>query len=464
MSDQARRVPADRGLSGLGLMMQLFGTVAGALTALGGVALFAQLNARSMYSDNGPGGSELMWLLLLVGTGVARSLVHRSIGEGLLYGHQPFAKVKTYLLAASVNTAMWLYVLVEKGGAPGAVALPFACLLMAWPIAVAVIVRLPGIREMSDQVPHGEDHGFEGVSILMVMFGLFWTIAMGLFIYTEWQTTPAAIHNSGFFMLQLIAMGVLLIRSALQLSAGLQGLRVTQLDLAVAAANRYADFGVVATFVTAGCLLLSAMMSMMSLFAMGLIACLVWMLLAWPMILRRFYNERQFADLMASPDGTSSTHRRAPDLGLTTLGWFLFAVALVQLSAALPTLLVGSGGAVRGEYSQLLGAVATMTTPTADHSAWWGVGLAGIQLWAGIELIRMSDLHRIAANAFGVIQSVVTIYFYFPMLRHLGDAHVAGSPTTVSVAVLALDLIVPVTTLLVANRSAMPAAQARVRG
>jgi hypothetical protein len=274
------------------------------------------------------------------------------------------------------------------------------------------------------------------------------------------------VHNQGWFMLVVIALIVLVIRSGLHVSAALSGLRETRLDLAVAAATRYANFGVTAAFIAGGCFLIGVMMLDANVEALIGITCIVWMLLAWPLTIRRFFSERQFADLMAG-DGNPGAHHRAPDLGLTSLGWFLFAIGLLSLSFSLPaSLLLSSEMGEMGRDMAGMGGLMSVINPGIGHSMWFGIGIAALELWAGIELIRMSDLHRIAAIAFGAIAIAVNLYLYWPILSHLGLFAREGSMgmTTMALASLAAQLIVPLTVLVAANRSHVPGATARFRG
>src|SRR5688500_15230561 len=69
-------VPADQGLSSLGLLMQLAGNV---FAAGAGMLGFMVLTASR-------GRGDSLWLLLLIGLSIARSLMHRTAGSHLLYG------------------------------------------------------------------------------------------------------------------------------------------------------------------------------------------------------------------------------------------------------------------------------------------------------------------------------------------------------------------------------------------
>src|SRR5438309_2313295 len=72
-------VPADQGLSSLGMLMQLAGNLFAAYMSL---TTFAML----VLSSRTGSGNETLWVLLLLGAAITRSLVHRSAGAQLLYG------------------------------------------------------------------------------------------------------------------------------------------------------------------------------------------------------------------------------------------------------------------------------------------------------------------------------------------------------------------------------------------
>jgi hypothetical protein len=102
------RVPPDRGLTGLGLVLQLGGTVGAALALGGGFAAFTTAIAARSRWPGGAGGSAI-WLLLLAVITVARAWAQRAAGTSLLYGEgPPLAGMRRYALIAIAHTALVL--------------------------------------------------------------------------------------------------------------------------------------------------------------------------------------------------------------------------------------------------------------------------------------------------------------------------------------------------------------------
>ncbi len=92
-TQQAKKIPADYGLPGLGLSMQLAG---GIFSVFIGATLLTMMMA--------PGGSrEMFWLFLLAAAAVARSGYHAAAGRHLLYNEQPLRLIPTYFAVSAMQ-------------------------------------------------------------------------------------------------------------------------------------------------------------------------------------------------------------------------------------------------------------------------------------------------------------------------------------------------------------------------
>ncbi len=446
-------VPADQGLSSLGLLMQLAGNV---LAPAMGILLFYTLFFLR-------GSGETLWMLLLLASCIARSLVHRNAGTQLLYGeaslttegsNQRMAGIRRYVVVALLQSLFVGAMLGGKFHVPGNVVLGIVLGLAVWPVTLAILMQLPRFRRFKNDLPMTEDKGFEGASILMTVMGLCGLIltAASLIFLLE---IPGNALTRGPGVLVALALAMLVFRSYLHVQAGFSGLRETSVDRSVELANRYANFGVISSFCVGGALLLLAMQIGMNVIALAVLCGLCWMLMAWPLVIRRFFSDRQFADLLAGPD--APLHRRAPDAGLTGLGWFLLACAAYSASGLLPQ--VFSDGDRANELQKLLAIMGA----GGMRSIWFSVGLLVLQAWAGFELIRMSPQSRIIATVFGVVASAVTLYISWPMLGMFKDMRSVDPTGIFKVLPIALALVIPVTTIVLVNRKIAPTARARFR-
>lgn len=100
------RIPADRGVTTLGLLMQLAGSLFAAFAAL-------LVSLRILELRHG-GRSEALWLFLILGLSIVRSLYQRMAGNDLLYGAEadvdgnarsPLTGLKRYITLALVQSA-----------------------------------------------------------------------------------------------------------------------------------------------------------------------------------------------------------------------------------------------------------------------------------------------------------------------------------------------------------------------
>ncbi|MBA3464829.1 MAG: hypothetical protein H0T46_33150 [Deltaproteobacteria bacterium] len=451
-------VPADQGLSSLGLLMQLGGSLFAAAATL---MTFVMLLAAGL---GGGRGSDKLIILLVLGASVTRSVFHRMAGTELLYGKRSLdgvssamGGVKRYVAIGLAHSALVFLVLAGKFHVPTKLAAGIALGFAVWPATLGILMMLPRFRRFSGAMPVAEDKGFEGASILMTVLGTCGALASSMFLIMMLSAGGRAM-SSGPGVLILIAVVLLVIRSGLHVQAGLSGLRTTSVDRSVELANRYANFGVISAFCAAGAILL-LMMSMMRgrfdpsglIFVVGL----CWMLMSWPLIIRRFFSERQFADLMAGDGGT--VHRRSPDAGLVGLGWLLFAHAMMSVALLVPQLFVEPGEMSRGmaQGMAMLGG--------SVRSLWWSVGLIALQAWAGYELVRMSSTHRIIGTVYAIIAIIISVYLTWPVLQALKHIGRMGPQGIAMFIPMAMQLVIPVATLILVNRNIAPTAQARFR-
>jgi len=443
-------VPADQGLSSLGMLMQLGGNVFAASAAyLTFTLLFAV----------GGGGGELLWMILLLGLSITRSLLQRAAGTHLLYGSpgleggNRLSGVKRYVYLGLAQSVIVAAILASKFHVPSTIALGVLGGLAAWPATLGVIMRLPRFARYNQEIPVTEDKGFEGAAILMTVLGLCGLVG-GAFVLVLMLDAGSAIMQ-GAGVLLMLTVGMCVVRSVFHVQAGFAGLRHTSVDSAVERANRYANFGVISAFCGGGALLLWVMAQSVSILGMVVITAVVWILMAWPLTIRRFFSDRQFVDLLAGD--AAPIHRRAPDAGITALGWLLLAYAVFGFTFAIPTLVVGHGGDM-GELRAL-----AAFGGGGFRSYWFQIGTLTLQAWAGFELIRMSPHHKIIATVFGVVAGAVALYTNYPLLHQLKHMHGLFGANSIAFFPLVLSLIIPVATIVLVNRKIAPTATARFK-
>ncbi|MEO7095103.1 MAG: hypothetical protein ABI175_17720, partial [Polyangiales bacterium] len=444
-------VPADQGISTLGLLMQLGGTLFAAAAALGTFIMVLTPGGR---------GSDKLWVLLVLGLCITRSMFHRVAGTEILYGRRiegaasPLLGVKRYIAIGLAQSLVLFMIMTGKFHVPFKLALGPALGLALWPAVLAGLMMLPRFRRFNDALPVAEDKGFEAASILMVVLGTTGVLGTGLFLMVMLNAGGRALAEGPGVLVMLSAI-LLFIRSCLHVQAGLAGLRTTSLDRSVELANRYANFGVISSFCAAGAVLLLVMRAM-DVSAIAIVAGLCWMLMAWPIIIRRFYSDRQFADLMAGDQ--ANVHRRSPDAGLSGLGWLLLAHAVMSAAILIPQLLIDRTDLTRKMYDLL-----SVMGPSGLRSIWWSAGLIALQGWAAYELIRMSSTHRIVGTAFAILAIIISVYISWPVLQNLKMIGRLGPQGAMMFIPMAIQLVLPVATLILVNRNIAPTARARFR-
>jgi hypothetical protein len=455
------RMPADHGLAALGLLMQLFGSV-----FAGVMAFFAMIPILA-------GGMPNAWVLFVIGAiGCVRSIFHRMAGTSLIYGGPkgPFHLLSVYGLISVAQTALTLFLLRKymMVGAPAKVLAAYALLFLAWPITLFVVARWQRLRRFAAEgVPTSEDMGFEGAAVLMTIFGVLGVLIGALVIYAMMKADSRILSSpQGMLMMGVFIM--LLIRAILHFVAGIKGTAGVDSDGATEAAAKYYNFGVVSSVIAGGVFLIMLMMDGGGGAVKGAIvvtATMVYILLVWPLVLRRFFTERNFSALLSGSEAPN--YRRAPDAGLTALGWLLLATGVYFMAQALPAALFKMPVDPVSMLSLGRDSMANDMAAQLARSPWWNVGICAAQLWAALELITMSDRYRVAASAYGAIATVVTVYLQWPMLKALkqmgGAAVLGGGDEVFRVIIVALSVTLPVASFLLVNRNVRPAAQARIR-
>ncbi|HEY4177342.1 MAG TPA: hypothetical protein VGM90_10935 [Kofleriaceae bacterium] len=441
MTDETpSNVPRDQGLSTLGLIMQLFGTLSGVL-ALALIVILAAL------------GDLQWWGIIAFALTAVRSKFHADAGAKLPAG---FAGIRRYIHVALAHTVAMFAIDVIGFGGSLRLAIAGAVGLLVWPAALAVMIRMPRFSRFDAAVPLAEDKGFEGLAILMSVMGMTSAIQWGALLLVMLLSLSDIIELGDIYTIMfMIAVAALFVRSYIHVTAGLAGVRETNFARSVRLGNRYSIVGFTVALIVTGILVFFAIFELPDFLFFALIACACWMLLAWPMIVRKFVGERQLASL-----ADNDVHHRAPDAGLTGLGWLLIANGMMTLSVLLPDLVGGSDAVGASGVMVHFLAKLTLIDPT---SVTWNLGLVAIELWAGIELVRMSSRFRLAATVYALATGAwATIHSWPPTSSFHALRHLAPEDIFVYVPV-ATNLVVPVATLLLVRRRTAPTAQARYR-
>jgi hypothetical protein len=460
-------LPADHGLASLGLVMQLAGRTTAALVAL--LASLAWIDGRLDHQS----ASHTAWLGLGIALCIARSHLHRAAGRDLTYGRRaaegtatdPFDAMRRYVGFALGQAVAIGAIAAQVFDQPWPAAAGIAAALALWPCALAVIFYfryrshrslVPSLRAA---LPLGEDRGLEGASLVMTVLGAYGLVSTGGIIVMLGALSPHHLRH-GWGVMLLVVFALLVVRSSLHIRAGLAGLRDSSFqpsfDRPSELAGRYAAFGVISAFCVGGVLLLLAMSERLTPDAILSVAVACWLLITWPMIVKRYFSQRQFAELLA---GDRVAHRRAPDAGLTALGWLLAGHATLVAGLLIVQVTVHPQLGRAAENALVLSGLAV--------GRWWLIdaGLAAatvvLELAAAVALIRMSDQRRAITTIYALFAGVVALAPAVPVLGSLG--HHLSIWTGIQLLPSAVQLVLPVAALRLVHRPVAPAARARYR-
>jgi hypothetical protein len=301
---------------------------------------------------------------------------------------------------------------------------------MAWPLAIFVVTRAQRFRDTGPRVPAAEDNGFEGLAVLMAILGFVGLLCSIIVVIIGFSARD---EDSTLANILLTCGVALVVRSIIHVSVGARAVLGTAVD-AVADFVRYANVGMA---IGAGVgILLSLYLfiaSKIDFFAATIGLGVLLALLAWPAIVRRFVQFRQ-------------TPRRAPDAGITALGWLLLGGAALTLGSYLATMLWED---TIGRHTQRL-MLQMLGMPFTRTPQWWALLLGAGQLWAALEVLGVTPRRRIAASLWGVAAAIYTTIEMAPDLKKLLDMPMEAR--AIGFAAFLLAITPPVATLLLVNR------------
>ena len=444
------RMPADHGLTSLGLLMQLGGAVFGGVFAFSALILFL---------SDAPADLVLEPAFILALSAV-RSGFHYRAGRALVHGppvdsvDRPLSGVARYVRVAFVHTAVCGLILYHEHGLA---TLTLIAIWVSWPLAVSVLMRAPHIRAMSERIPRAEDLALEGASMYMLLFGIIGAMIAALIMHGLIDTVEFVASFNVVVM--YVIVGLLLYRSLLHARAGRIGI-TGDLQLAAEHTRTYIRFSVASTGVIVVLLGLGAGMDAIEFASIAFLCAVGCLLLCWPLVISRFMDQR-LVDTYAARG--QLVERRAPDMGLTALGWLLLALSLHGLATTLPTLLL------EDDKRRLLPSELLFTPSLAvtfGRSIWISIVIHAVQFWAALELIRMLDGYKIPVTLYGLVGTGLTLYIIWPffgdgrLLQYLFDTQTLGVGVTV-MGEIGISLAIPLTVLVMVRRQ--PPAQARAR-
>ena len=411
-------LPADAGLSALGLMMRLGG---GAGLWLGMFMVLFSVNTRA---------SSMTSLAFAVG--IARSWAHARAGRRLQQSApEAVGALALYFGLAVVNIVALLVTDTHRALIPITQMILLAT--SAWPVIVLALVLRPSARRVLRTVRRSrarifaEDGGVMGAAGLMSVAGVVGSVVVALWCV---MAVPL-VSRAGILGVMLLLLGLaFLARSALQATAGIRALRSFNPNRFYSDTARYFSASVITTVLLCPLTLITGLQTGIIGFVVVVPVGALSML--WPSILRAVGTVELRPDLDDDPPTVSASR----DNGVVTLGIAMCAMAgMGAASISMPL----QAGLPAGAAAPL----------------WLTVGFLTATLWAAAECVAMSSRRKIAVAVYlvaavasaghGLIQSI-TLLDSMPIRSPMNGAGVWLS-VLASVVVLAMPTIVGVQVL-----------------
>jgi hypothetical protein len=447
----------DHGLCGLGLVMQLGGDLGLALH--GAVAL--QLVLVMIAAGGGP--APLLILLVWAVIGTVRYAVYRSAGSTLLFGGRstPLYGFLVYGAFSLAQMALELQ-LIQRG----AVSPPLRALMilddLTWPGVLLLVGWAWQKRGQLRSAPRvTEGYGLEALPVLMVAIGAVTTLlGVGALIALERELR----QDTGAILLVLVPIGVLTLRAAAHLVYGVRAAFADDPMTIEARIRAWRTPALLGAWLAVPAVTIALWGEMgrgdddvpivLRLFALVLAGAALYALLAWPRSLLRFLDERHAG---AFAEGRGLLTVASADRGLAALGWLHVALAVMNLLAGGQALVARDhAGADLPEQLALLRGLG-LATP--EH-AWVPLALAGLELWAGVEMIAVSARARAAGVLYALGTLGLTVWAAWPMLRVVLDGVDPGVAAGGLLVSNAVAVGLPLATILLTVRSRAPGTSA----
>ena len=391
----------------------------------------------------------------ILALGAIRAAVHQALGRALTErSPRVFTAATRYLATAAGTAAASLAILAAADLFPPIGALLALLLaLFYWPVTAFLLVHRRAVRDTFAAADTFDlslvpgDRSVEGVGVLMTLFAAI-GLAIGLIALSFAVQLPTGdIHVILIWILVLL----LVARSAYHLRAGLASIRgVTPQAFDNLTAN-YFGFAL-ATAAAAGVFLLVASHGRQLVLTFVMIGLIAMLLLAWPLVLRRFTRQALFDDL--GDDAEPAPFGPAPDRGLTAFGYLLVALGAAALTQTAATALLPAG------LTSLLGADAADLLPASNlvTDLLLPLATALLTLWAGLESLRMGPRRTIAIVAYGAatLTSAAVAWAQSGTLLSLPD-ELSAAPAVVMA--LAVQVALPLTGLALVRRRLPPRAE-----
>jgi hypothetical protein len=419
-------LPRDRGLSSLGLVMQLGGSF--------GMALAGMFFAIAVATVE-PVFAALAMLAM------ARAWCQWSGGAALLYEPARARRATgSYAIVALFQTAITAGLLAAV--APVA-AMTLAAVMLAWPVTLVLVLRSRWARPPLDAGSTvGEDLGFQGAAMLMTALGV-GGVTLAFAAAALIGGTPLLLLASPY----VVTTVLLAVRAVAELRCGWSGLRgeggPPDVEDMRQRAMRFSYAAVVSGLMAAGAWAAGMTPPIGPLAAVGTGMLVGAFLVMWPLALRRFFQERCFALYLAGD--RAEPVRRAPDGGVHALGWLMLAVGGMGLAAAVASALFGPMFQVDLAQVRALGGDAAVAA--VDRSPWWSVGASALTVLVAVQLVRGAAHRGWTPMAYALVTLFVAGAVELPRVEALArcvTTEQGAGPGLMLYGVLAARIIVEV--------------------